>query len=375
MKRILICISVLILAANCRNKSQENATAPASPSNAIRFSNEQIKLAEIKWGKPVRKDISDVVEASGTVEVPPQNKITVSLPLSGIISRINLFPGAVVRKGEVIAEVQHPDFIKLQQEYIDAKSRYEYEKEDYKRQGELTLEQATSIKKMQATEAEFKSLEAKMFSLRKQLELLDVNVENLTADKISPVLQVKSPSDGYITGVYANHGKFMEAGTKICELIDKSHLHLELHVFEKDLAYLKPGLKVSFKLAAVPSKVYTATLETIGQSIDDTDRSIMLHAHVNSESTDLKTGMFVNASIYCNSRFVYTLPVTSLVNTDKGFYIYEYHDGMFYRQQVKTGREDAENVEIREESPQFMNKDIVLSGAYYIEAEWKKRLE
>lgn len=373
LKESLLFILIYVI-TGCSGKKSEVPPTAQKPENVVVFSDEQLQISGVKWNKLQKSDISDIIECNGTIEVPPQNILTVSPAMGGNIKSINLLPGSRVKKGDILAVLEHQDYLKLQQEFIEAASRYNYQKEEYKRQGELTLEQATSLKKMQFTESEYKSLEAKVFALSKQLEMLGIEAQSLKPENINSEITLRSPLDGYVTRVFYNRGKFIGTGENLCEIIDRSHLHLSLNVYEKDLSYIKTGQKIEFFMSAIPDKPFTATIELIGQSVNEDDHSVPVHAHVTSVSDNLKPGMFISAKIMSNPRYVFTLPVTSLIKKDSGFYVYTYNNKKFTRTMVNVGKELDTNVEIIPSDSDFLNKMFVTEGAYYLESEWEKEL-
>ncbi|MFX6182913.1 efflux transporter periplasmic adaptor subunit, partial [Acinetobacter baumannii] len=75
--------------------------------------------------------------ASGVLDVPPQQLLTVSSPYGGTLKSTDLLQGKPVVKGEVIAVLENPEFIQLQQDYLDYKSQLVYLKEELERQQEL----------------------------------------------------------------------------------------------------------------------------------------------------------------------------------------------------------------------------------------------
>ena len=87
--------------------------------------------------------------------------------------------------GQCIAVLEHPDYIKIQQDYLETKSQWELYKEDFKRQGELTVENASSIKTMQQAQASFKAIEVRLFALKSQLKLLGIDADSLHIGTIS----------------------------------------------------------------------------------------------------------------------------------------------------------------------------------------------
>lgn len=366
---------VIIFFASCSKKTPEGTGEKQIHSNAIEFTDEQLKLSEVKWDRIQKKEISDIIDCSGTIELPPQNNLTISPVNGGNVKEIEILPGMYVKKGQKIAVLEHPDYLRLQEEYIEVSSRYNFQKEEYKRQGELTLEQATSLKKMQSTEADFKTLEARQISLKKQLQMLGIDVENLKAGNISAEVQINSPVEGYITNIYTNRGKYISAGEKLCEIIDKSHLHLQLNIFERDLPYIKQNQVINFSPAAIPNKQFSARIEFIGQAIDHDNNSIPIHAHISPVDNELKPGMFVSAKIKANPRVVYALPLTSLIKKDNDFFAFIVREKKFYRTKVNTGRELDNFVEVFPEDSAFLTNNFVTQGAYYLETEWDKNQE
>lgn len=359
---------------SCNGKTGETSEDIATDSNTIEFSKEQLQLSEIKWSKPERREISDIVACNGIIELPPQNNLTISPVMGGNVKEIKILPGMYIRKGDRLAILEHPDYLNLQEEYFRASSQYLFQKEEYKRQGELTLEQATSLKKMQSTEADFKAMEARVFSLKKQLQLMDIDTEKLKPENISSEVEIKSPMDGYITNIFTNRGKYIGAGEKLCEIIDKNHLHLQLNLFEGDLMHLKQGQKINFNPASIPEKEFSATVELIGQAFDE-NKSIPVHAHINSGDNMLKPGMFVTARIMANTRRVFVLPVASLIRKENNYYAYVYKNNKFERVKLNIGKEMDKYVEILAADSGFLDRMFVTRGAYYLESSWEKSKE
>lgn len=70
--------------------------------------------------------VANAPSFNGVIMLPPEKHATVTLMMDGTIQDIHLFPGEYVKKGKVIATLKNPDFIRLQQEYLDASAQVEY---------------------------------------------------------------------------------------------------------------------------------------------------------------------------------------------------------------------------------------------------------
>lgn len=108
---------------------------------------------------------------------------------------------------------------------------------------------------------------------------------------------MKAPLSGYVTNLRVNLGTYLNAGEPICDLINKSQLLLQLTVYEKDLSLMQVGGEVEFRVNGMGKETFKATVVAIDQSVDATDYSIKVYAHVLSNCPDFRPGMYVRARI------------------------------------------------------------------------------
>ena len=92
---------------------------------------------------------------NGIMVVPPQRQATVTLTMGGTVHATTLLPGDYVKKGSVIVSLENPDFITLQQTYLDAHAQTEYLEAEYKRQQRLSEQEAASQKRFQQSKADY----------------------------------------------------------------------------------------------------------------------------------------------------------------------------------------------------------------------------
>ena len=114
---------------------------------------------------------------------------------------------------------------------------------------------------------------------------------------IRPYLQVKAPIAGYVADVEMNVGKYMNAGDALCEIVDKRYTLLRLTAYEKDLADMKIGSSVQFRVNGMGKTVFKATLISIGQKVDEDTRSVEVYARVDTVNSQFRPGMYVTARI------------------------------------------------------------------------------
>ena len=292
MKKITFPLILLVLTACGENKEvqpEEEATAVAVVENVT--DSIQVDAITSATSKP------NQVSFNGTMVIPPQRMATVSLTMGGVIKSTSLLPGEPVRQGSVLATLENPDFITLQQTYLDSHAQAEFLEAEYLRQQALSVEQAASQKKLQQSKADYLSMKSRVEAAAAQLKLLEVEPEVLLKEGIQPFLQIKAPISGYVADVKMNVGKYMNVGDALCEIVDKSRTLLRLTTYEKDLADMKVGNPVQFRVNGMGKIVFKATLISIGQKVDEDTRSVEVYARVDTADSQFRPGMYVTARI------------------------------------------------------------------------------
>lgn len=237
------------------------------------------------------------VSFNGIIVLPPQRQATVALTLGGIVRTTTLLPGQTVAKGSLLATLENPEFINLQQTWLDSHAQTEYLRAEYDRQKTLSDQQAASQKKFQQSQADYLSMKSRLEAAAAQLSLLGISPESLLTSGIQPLLQVKAPISGYVTQVAVNIGKYVNPGESLCEIIDKASPLLKLTTYEKDLDRMHVGSTVEFRVNGMGARTFRATLLSIGQQVDEVNRSLEVYARIENADPQFRPGMYVTAHI------------------------------------------------------------------------------
>jgi len=364
---IFILFVPFLFACSSENKdaSSEDTKEAIVKINEITLSKEQIELTEIKTAKVKQIKISETVECTGIIEVPPKQRASISPIMSGFIQTLNYNVGDMVEKGAVLATLQHPDFVSLQKEYLDAKSQKEYFEQEYKRQGELTVENAASIKKMQKAKADFLSMEANYKSLKSQLEILGVNTEKIENGDFIKEFKLIAPISGTISNLDANTGKFVNSENCVYEIINESKLNLHFNIFEKDLGKIQKNQKIIFHLVNNGTK-FKSTVNRIGAKVDSQNRSTIVYGIFENKSHKLKPGMHINASILIKEKSVNSIPISAIADGENESYIFIKKENLFKRVKINKGIEQDGYCELIDINDEIKSSEIVIKGTYYL---------
>lgn len=319
IKYILLCSSLILVSCN-NNKSAESenqASEVEAHDDNLYVSKAQFENAKMSFGTVMEKDFAQTVHTNGVIDVPPQSKAVISAFSGGYIKNTPLLIGDKVRKGERLLSIENPEFINMQQLYLETAEQLAYLKSEFERQKTMFEENISSQKNYLKAESEYKTAMARANSLKKNLEMLNISPTSVLEGNIVSQVSIYSPIDGYVTQVLVNTGTYVSPADKIMEIMNTDHVHLELKVFEKDLLQLKKGQQVMFRVPEASQEYYKGELHLVGTTIDSRSRIALVHGHIDHENeANFSVGMFVEAAIVTGSSAHLALPDDAVVELD-----------------------------------------------------------
>jgi cobalt-zinc-cadmium efflux system membrane fusion protein len=367
--KYLVLITVTVYLSACGSPKEEKAVekeAVHEKSDIVTLTPEQHKLAEITLGEIELKELSGTTKVNGMLDLPPQSLVSISTPLEGIVKSTDMLQGMRVKKGALVAVMQNPEFIQMQQDYLDYKSQLQFLKQELDRQEELAKENVNSKKALQKARSEYQSVSARLLGQRSKLSLINISFAALEKGQILKTFNLYAPMAGYVTQVNTNIGAFASTTDVLFKIADTEHLHAELTVFEKDVPKLKIGQKVRFTLAN-EEKERMATVHLIGREISK-ERTVQIHCHLDKEDTQLLPGMYLKAYVESGTNKVEALPDAAIVEFEGKKYVFieqsSSKSGYQYRMmEVKT--DVAENGYTQVSFAEEVTKPkVVIKGAY-----------
>lgn len=350
--------------------AQKNTPAQEEESKAadteIALTKAQAQVAELQVGPMGRHSLSKEVRCTGRLEVPPQQVASVHAPLQGAVTFVDGQEGQQVRKGQVLARIEHMGIISMQEQYLQTKGELAYQQKEYERQRQLSEKDATSRKVLEKAQADLSVLRARKTSLEAQLRLLGISPSDIREDAFVPDVSIRAPFDGYISKINIARGQYVGIETEMFELIDKNHLHAELEVFEKELPLLRTGQPIRFSISG-DSTPFGGKIYLLGQKVDPETKTLLVHCDIDKqEHPALKVGMALTATIFTAAAEVPALPESALVREGNQYYAFIETSPLHYRRvSVQVGKRSEGYAEVLgTEAPQ--DARFVLKGANYL---------
>lgn len=244
--------------------NNENPEAIKMSPTAMQLAN--VQTAVVQSGKAVKK-----LTLTGKVTPDERAVYSQTSHISGRIEQLNVnFTGEMVRKGQVIATLYSPDLVTAQEELLIA-----YQNKDI--QPELLKAAKEKLKNWKLTEEQVNQL--------------------IDSKKTMDQFPVLSDLNGVVTKIITNRGDYIKQGGTFYEVADLSKLWVLLDVHESDLAWVKKGDVVTFKVKAFPTKSFTGKISFIDPIIDPKTRVAQARIEINNSKQKFKPEMLVTAAI------------------------------------------------------------------------------
>ncbi|RAK63851.1 efflux RND transporter periplasmic adaptor subunit [Hymenobacter edaphi] len=327
----LLPLALLTVLSCCQSATNEkpaaeSSEAPATASDEVQLGPDELRVAGVRTGRVGYQATAGALRVNGSLEAPPQSLVVLSAPLGGYIERLPLLPGAHVRRGEAVAVVRNPEFIQVQQDYRQVLSQLDYARAELERQRELVREEVAPAKNLQRAQAEFRSLQAQRDALAARLRLAGLPVR--ASGPMRSTAELRAPISGFVRHVRATTGQTVNSTDPVAELVDPTHLHVELTVFEKDAPRLAVGQRIRFTLASDSAgREHAGRITLVSRSVDPEARTVSVHAHPDEEDNPaLLPGMFVRATVEtaasAGRAAAPTLPEAAVVDYEGKSYVF-----------------------------------------------------
>ncbi|PLX04514.1 MAG: efflux RND transporter periplasmic adaptor subunit [Marinilabiliales bacterium] len=378
-------IIILILAfgiLSCKNTHEGEGSSAHNETEhenegIVFLSKDQIDALDLKTGHIQKRNLTTVVKLNGQLEVPPSSKADITSSMGGNIKQINVFHGDMVNKGQVVAVLEHPDFVALQEDFAQEASHLQFLESEFKRQKTLYDNNVASGKEFQKIKAEYNSVKAKVNGLKARLKLLNISTQKILVGEFSTIINILSPISGYVSEIKVNMGSYLDANESIMVITDNSQIHADFLVYENDVQFVKKDQLIHFEVANQPDKEYIATIFAIGMEFEKNTRAVHIHAKV-EDPKGLIPGMYISGHLHTDKNYVNTIPDEAIVSEGSKSYIFialdENEEGIssFKMEEVIPGLSEGGFTEIKYSSAIKPETKIAINSAYYLFSDLNK---
>ncbi|THV58561.1 efflux RND transporter periplasmic adaptor subunit [Chryseobacterium candidae] len=376
----LYSLAFIVTLSSCSGKKEEEKTVyentkfSKNDKNSVHLIEKQIQAVGLTTTTIQNRNMEKLVRLNGKTDIAPSHISSVSSIMGGHIKSINVINGSHFNKGQVLAVVEDPQFIQLQQDYLVTKAQLEAARLNYNRQKDLNTSKASSDKTLQTAQADYSTLNATLKGLEEKLKIIGINAKGLSAGNIRSKINVYAPFTGFVSKILVNNGQYINPTDTLFELINPAGLLLELKVFENDVNDVKMGQEILVYNNQNPDVKSNAKIVSVVPSIENGGSATAI-ARLSSVNTEFVKGMYVNAEVNISSHYTMGLPNEAVVSFENKNYVFEDLGKSNYRMiPVMTGISDDQFTEIIK-ADFLKDKKIVQKGAYSLLMMLKNKAE
>lgn len=354
MKTVTSFITCFCLLIACKNDHSIYTKNNLTENEIIKT---EISPDKIKIQQPELMYVSQIIDLDGIVVLPPSGKAVVCAPAPGFIRKLYYNAGQSVKKGALMAKISNQEYITLQKDYLETKYQLEYYENDYKRQGELTLENASSIKNMERSKADFWALHAKYKSLEARLKYLGINTKYIEEQGFLSTINLYAPVSGEISMAQGGIGIYIDSYFDLYEIICTDNYHLQCNV---------PGFCAS-KIRTGDTLVLNdgyAIISGISPVINPSAGTVVINAKLFISDTLIKPGLKMHARFKTDNMPVIRIPHSALIRENNEYFLFIEKEGSFVKIPVNNVVIREEHAEIIHPDEKIVNSKIVVEGLF-----------
>ena len=251
--------------------------------------------------KVERTNIQNTITATGTIE--PVTSVTVGTQVSGIVSRLYVDYNSVVKKGQVIAELDKTNLISelnaQRANLTSAQSALNYQQSNYNRYKTLYDKGLVSADEFESARLQYQQASQQVASARESVQRAQTNLGYAT---------ITSPIDGVVLSKSVEEGQTVAASFSTPELFkiakDLTNMQVVANVDEADIGNVRAGERVSFTVDAYPDDKFQGTVTQVRQEATTTNNVVTYEVVINAPNGDLKLkpGLTASVTIYTAER-------------------------------------------------------------------------
>ena len=247
--------------------------------------------------KVMKTNIQTSITATGTIE--PVTSVTVGTQVSGIVSHLYVDYNSVVKKGQVIAELDRTNLISelntAKANLSSAQSSLNYQLSNYNRYKELHEKGLVSADEFESARLQYLQAKEQVNTSKESLQRAQTNLGYAT---------ITSPIDGVILSKSVEEGQTVAASFNTPELFviaqDLTNMRVIADIDEADIGGVKEGQRVSFTVDAFPDDHFEGQVTQVRQQATTESNVVTYEVVISAPNKDLKLkpGLTANVTIF-----------------------------------------------------------------------------
>jgi cobalt-zinc-cadmium efflux system membrane fusion protein len=367
-KQFLCGLLVTAMLTACSDSSDKSQPVPQPPKvkGEVHLAPDSPKKAYVKTASLSLTQHSLMEPLTGKITYNESVTSRISSPVAGRVIGTPVAFGTQVQAGSILLELDSPDVAAAEADYAKAQAGLTLASHGLNRQQELYAGKAAAQKDVQLAQNDFNDARSEVQRAQQRLKNLRISVGQ--SDGHFPL---RSPLPGVVVERNVNPGIEVRPDRDVPLFVvsDTKKLTLLMAVFEVNLSKIKLGQKLSISVPAYPGEIFPATVQYIGQVLDEKTRTVQVRCDLPNQDGRLLPGMYATIMVESDpGDKAIVIPLTAVFTEGDADFVFIALDENRYQQRpVEIGLRLKDKAVITKGLQP--NEQLVTEGALTLRAE------
>lgn len=344
------------------------AAVSAEQDYQIKITKVQLYNLGVKIGKVQQVQETPLLYAPAMVVIPPDKEFIISAAQAGLVKKLYVSVGDSVKKGQKLAEINSPELLILQRQYLKAVNSRNLARAGYGRDKKLHEEGVISDRRWQETSAKYNGILADLNEAAQLLEIAGISKASINTlaktRKLTSMLVLNAPIDGVILERSVVAGERIDMLAPIYRMANLEHLWLEINIPQEKMKNVHLDDQVM-----ITGSTATAHITLLGQHVNPKNQTVLARAVIDQTDPNLRAGQSVNTQIVQTSQTpLFRIPNAAIAQRQEQNYIFVRTESGFTVEPVTVmGKESDYSIVSGNINDQTA---IAVRGAVALKAKW-----
>jgi membrane fusion protein, heavy metal efflux system len=328
---------VALMSVGCGDSQKQSSPSAAdeaqvgagNPGDTLVLNAKQMANGGIVVGAVGKADVNTELQLMGQLEASPQGRVSVGSLVGGMVKKISVKSGDVVRAGQLLCAIENLQVIDWQEAYLTAEAEGVMLGQEAERQKELYQAKASSLKNYQQAEALMKMNRAKQEALLQRLASVGIGKEQLKKG-IQRWISVKASVGGVVESVLVHEGMTVADNANLMEVLSNAGAQWVLSGYEGQTGLVKVGMSVELSPAeGGASSAIVGRVAAVSPSIqsDRTWKIYCVPVNKADRKVSLRVGQAIKGKIAVQSNGAFVLPESAVFQRDGKYFCFTQSGG------------------------------------------------
>jgi membrane fusion protein, heavy metal efflux system len=335
---------------------------------SIKFTSEQIRNIGIEVGNIALSEQSLTNPLPAKITIPNKSQRVISAPQDGLVEIMLVAEGDNIVTGQALAQINSPQLLANQNNYLQALSRSTQSKQEMLRDKSLFEEGIIAERRYLQTQSNYQQDNTEVAMYKKSLELAGMDgsaIAQLNKTRLlSSHLTITATSGGVVMKLFATAGQRLTAAAPLYQIAQLSPLWLEIHV----PLYIAKQVKVDDPIVICEKEIEGQVI-TIGREVHAADQGVLVRAEINKNTNQLTPGEFVQACLVQQGEALqFKLPRSAVFRHEGNTAVFLKANGGFVSHLIDVVHDNGEYVIVTGEFS--AQQQVVIKGTAAVKAAW-----